>query len=168
MSPEKELIELRKELVEQLGVSLEKRENLAPIAARLMAVLVVNCERGICFDELVHELGASKSTISTHLSHLTSVGLVDYITKPGDRKRYFILTPNRILQFIDEKINMWEEDKIIHLQLINYKTRVSESKPESPCDISFHSDFLQFLDEAIALFTRLKLKIKNKHLNNHN
>lgn len=169
MPSENELIVLRKNLVEQLGVSLEKRENLAPIAARIMATLIVSCERGVCFEQMVNELEASKSTVSSHLSHLTSVGLVDYITKPGDRKRYFILTPNRILQFIDEKINLWEEDKMIHQRLINYKTKVNESESvESSCDISFHDDFLKFLDEAISVFSRLKINLKEKHLNNHN
>ena len=40
---------------------------------------------------MVTILCASKSTISTHLNHLQDLNKIEYFTKTGDRKKYFII-----------------------------------------------------------------------------
>lgn len=164
---EKELEIEKWEMVEQLGVHIEKEDQMAPLAARILATLILSCKDGVSFDELVTDLEASKSTVSTHLNSLSASGLVDYITKPGDRKRYFIITPNRLIQFIDEKVEKWEKDKAIHEKLINYKNKVNlfrKDEPEKQCELTFHTNFLNFLEEAITVFSKLKTNLNNKNL----
>ncbi len=68
---EEELNNEKNRLIEQLGVVMEKKHQLAPIAARIMSTLVLNGQQGVTFEELVQNLCAGKSTISTHLDHLT-------------------------------------------------------------------------------------------------
>src|SRR5690606_19961024 len=89
-------------LVERLGVFLEQEEQLAPLAARILAILLLTDKNGITFEQLVGDLRASKSTISTHLQSLLNNGRINYFTKQGDRKRYFTINPNRILKSIDD------------------------------------------------------------------
>ena len=67
-------------LVEKLGVHLEGRENLAPVAARIMAYIILTGKQGTTFDDLVTNLCASKSTISTHLNHLQDLKKLEYFT----------------------------------------------------------------------------------------
>ncbi len=165
MTVEELEVEKRK-LVEQLGVYMEKEDQLAPVAARILATLILTCKEGTTFDQLVTDLEASKSTVSAHLNTLTSNGMIDYITRPGDRKRYFIITPNRLLQFIEEKLAKWETDKAVHKKLIDYKTNVNEvykDQPEKQCELKFHYNFLTFLDEAIEVFSKLKVNLNEKN-----
>jgi DNA-binding transcriptional regulator GbsR (MarR family) len=156
----------KKELVEKLGVNFEKLKILAPVAARIFATLILTEKKGITFDELVEELNASKSTISTHLEHLQSLNKISYVTRPGDRKRYFIIHPNLILNFIDEMIEKWNNEKSIHQDIIDYKEKRKQNteKEDPECDIEFNKNFLIFLDEATTAVQKLKLNvIQNKN-----
>jgi DNA-binding transcriptional regulator GbsR (MarR family) len=60
------------------------------------------------FDELVSELAASKSAVSNALKVLLAMGLIDYKTFHGDRKRYF-------------KINVAGLDTILKKEIENIK-----------------------------------------------
>lgn len=156
----------KKELVEKLGVKFEKLKKLAPVAARIFATLILTEKKGITFEELVEELHASKSTISTHLEHLQALNKVSYVTRPGDRKRYFIINPNLILNVIDEMIEKWDNEKSIHQDIIDYKEKRSQNteKEEPECDIEFNKNFLIFFDEATTAIQKLKLNvIQKKH-----
>lgn len=156
----------KNQLIEKLGVKIEKFNKLAPVAARIFATLILSEKKGITFEELVQDLNASKSSISTNLEHLQSLNKISYITHPGDRKRYFIIHPNLMLNIIDEMIEKWNNEKIIHLDIIDYKEKLKKNKGkyESDCDIEFNKDFLIFLEEATTAIQKLKLNInKKKH-----
>lgn len=108
-------------LVEKLGVHLEEVDNFAPLAARIVALVILNGKKGTTFDQLVDNLCASKSTISTHLTHLQSLKKLSYFTKTGDRKKYFVVSRDRILQNIDDMITMWSTQKNLHEEIKEYK-----------------------------------------------
>ena len=102
-------------LVEKLGVHLEAREQLAPVAARILAYIILTGKRGATFEDMVCILCASKSTISTHLNHLQDLNKIEYFTKTGDRKKYFIINKNTIIQHVDRMISHWDDERAIHL-----------------------------------------------------
>src|SRR5690606_18841559 len=91
-------------LIEKLGVSIEQKEQLAPVAARIMAYIVLKGKSGTTFEDLTHDLCASKSTISTHLNHLYDLKKIDYFTKLGDRKKYFIINKDTLIQSMDNMV----------------------------------------------------------------
>ena len=154
----------KKELIEKLGVNIEKFHNIAPVAARIFATLILAEKKGITFEELVKDLNASKSTVSTNLELLQSLNKVSYITHSGDRKRYFIIHPNLKLHFIDEIIDKWNKEKTIHLDIIDYKEKLKKTKgkDEPDCDIEFNKDFIIFLEETTTAIQKLKLNIIQK------
>lgn len=154
----------KKELIEKLGVNFEKLNKLAPVAARIFATLILSEKKGITFEEFVEELNASKSTVSTNLEHLQSLNKVSYITRPGDRKRYFIINPNLMLNIIDEMIEKWNNEKSLHQAIIDFKEKRAQNteKEEPTCDIEFNKNFLVFLDEATTAIQKLKLNIIQK------
>jgi len=78
----------KKELIERIGVFHEKF-GFQPVAARIYGLLLVSEKTELTFDEIREELMVSKSAVSTALNLLMSMKQVDYITRPGDRKRYF-------------------------------------------------------------------------------
>lgn len=153
------------ELIEQLGVQLEN-DKLAPVAARIFATLILSGKRGVTFDKLVKDLNASKSTVSSHLDYLQSTNKIRYFTKPGDRKRYFIINEDLMMNFIDEMIAKWEADKRVHEKVLEYKKKhnqFTDINEGYQFDLEFQKDFLTFLEEATAAIQKLKLKITTRN-----
>ncbi len=83
-----QLSEKQRELVETLGV-MQEQSGMSPAAARVSSLLLVSDVTELTFDEIREILNLSKSATSNALSFLQSLGRVEYITKSGERKRYF-------------------------------------------------------------------------------
>ncbi|PZD79047.1 GbsR/MarR family transcriptional regulator [Mesonia sp. K7] len=144
-------------LVEKLGISIEKKEQMAPMAARIFSYVILNGKQGATFEELVSNLCASKSTISTHLNHLQDLKKLSYYTKTGDRKKYFILNQDTMIQGINNMIEEWKEEKQLHLEVMSYKQEMNKTlNKENLFELSFHESFIGFLDGAISSITKLK------------
>lgn len=159
-------LELQKErLIEKLGVNFEQNNVLAPVAARIFSTLILIGNQGATFDQLVSDIKASKSTVSTHLEQLQSTGKIRYFTKSGDRKRYFVINSNLMLTMIDEMLEKWEAEKEIHKKVLDYKNQRNEITPEErPFDLEFQNNYLTFLEEATAAMQKLKSNIINKNI----
>lgn len=100
----------QKELVEKAGIIYEK-DGLQPAASRILALLMVADNPELTFDEIREALNLSKSATSTAINLLITINRIEYITNPGERKRYFRL-----------RIGNWKEnfmDKIEGLVVIN-------------------------------------------------
>lgn len=151
-----------------MGVHLESREQLAPLAARILASLVLKGKDGETFENLVHELNASKSTIFTHLTTLQASQRITYYTKPGDRKKYFILSPNALIRSMNETIQNWSMEREIHLEIVNYKLDFNKNLPENSderFDLEFHTEYLSYLEQATTLMENLRIKLIDNHTN---
>ena len=153
------------ELVEKLGIHIEEMDNFAPLAARIVAFVILNGRQGTTFEQLVNNLCASKSTISTHLTQLQNLKKLSYFTKTGDRKKYFVVNRDRILQSIDEMIATWNIQKELHVEIKEYKdsfNKLIESEEELYFDLGFHTDYITFLDEATTSISVLRQKLLEK------
>ena len=155
----------RKELVEKLGVHLEEVDHFAPLAARIVAFIILNGKRGTTFDQLVDGLCPSKSTISAHLTNLQSLKKLTYFTKTGDRKKYFIVNKDRIIQNIDDMIETWNSQKILHEEIKEFKdsfNQLETTEEDSQFDLGFHTDYITFLNEANASISIIRKKLNKK------
>lgn len=151
-------------LVEKLGVHLENREQIAPVAARILSYIILTGKRGATFEDLVSILCASKSTISTHLNHLQDLNKIEYFTKTGDRKKYFVINKDTIVQHVDRMISHWQEEREVHIEIKNYKEKQNNEKIENEdekFDLTFHNDYIMFIDEASSSVKALREKLKN-------
>ncbi|WP_188462962.1 GbsR/MarR family transcriptional regulator [Bizionia arctica] len=149
-------------LVEKLGVHLENREQLAPVAARILSYIILTGKKGATFEDMVSILCASKSTISTHLNHLQDLNKIEYFTKTGDRKKYFVINKNNIILHIDKMITHWKEERELHLEIKNYKELINTNKTDNDYenfDLSFHNDYIKFVDGATASIQELRDKL---------
>lgn len=156
----------KEKLIEKLGVHIEHKEQLAPVAARIIASLILSGKQGSTFEELITELGASKSTISTHLTHLQASTRVSYYTKPGDRKKYFILSPDSLNNSIYSMINDWSVEREMHREVMDYKNKINQTLPEDSkqkFDLEFHVVYMRYLDQAIKLMTDLREKLNKNN-----
>lgn len=164
----KEICSKKMALVEKLGVHFESRENLAPVAARILSYIVLTGKSGATFEEMVSLLCASKSTISTHLNHLQDLKKIEYFTKTGDRKKYFVINKNSVLHHIDGMIKEWETTRNLHLEIRDYKQTINDHITDTDTekfDLSFHNDYLKFLDEASSSIKELKENLINNKFN---
>lgn len=154
--------EQKMELVEKLGVHFENAYRLAPVAARILSFVVLNGRSGTTFDDLVTNLGASKSTISTHLNHLQGIKKILYFTKSGDRKKYFIINEDSIVMSIDEMIDSWAKLRELHVEIKMYKQSLNIMETidaNSKFDSEFHDNYIKFIDDVTKSISELRVKI---------
>jgi len=83
-----EQIQKQRELIEQFGILLEEM-GYQPVTARVAGLLLVMDKELYTFEEIVSELNISKSTASVAIKNLLIRDVIEFITLPGDRKRYF-------------------------------------------------------------------------------
>jgi len=91
---------------------------------------------------------------------------VTYYTKPGDRKKYFILNPNELMKSIEEMVARWREEKDLHKEIVAYKKEVNSQLPvdsEDYFDLEFHNMYLAYLNQASELMESLKEKLISKN-----
>ncbi|MBC7450065.1 MAG: MarR family transcriptional regulator [Cytophagales bacterium] len=89
--PEEIVTEKQRMLIERLGVFYEQ-EGFHPAGARIMALLIIADRNELTFDEMREALNISKSATSTAINLLLNTKRIEYITNPGERKRYFRAT----------------------------------------------------------------------------
>lgn len=158
----------KEKLIERLGVHIESKEQLAPLAARIISTLILTGKKGVTFETLVCELSASKSTISTHLTNLQAANRITYHTKCGDRKKYFTLVPDVMINSMNEMLKNWKNERDLHLEIMEYKKEINAGLPED-CpeifDLEFHNDYLQFLSQASSSMEKLQKKLTEKNKN---
>jgi DNA-binding transcriptional regulator GbsR (MarR family) len=140
---EVERIKKQKELIEQIGRENE-REGFQPVSARILGLLMVMDKEEFTFEEIVEEMQISKSSASTALKNLEIRGIVEYITYPGDRKRYFRFVSGDIDGLIGEMENKLKRNQVIINQIIDLK-----KDPNSR-----NSNFLKTISKGMEFFIK--------------
>ena len=117
---ESEKIKRQRELIEFIGRQNE-RKGYQPVTGRIMGLLMVMDKEEFTFDEIVEEMKISKSSASTALKNLEIRGIIEYVTHPGDRKRYFRLHTDRVDDSIDNiEKELQQTVNVIH-QILEFK-----------------------------------------------
>lgn len=159
MIDENDLIKEKLALVEELGVHIECADNLAPLASRIFIYLILNGSEGATFDELIEKLEASKSSISTNLQLLQTMGRITYYTKCGDRKRYFKVSANYFISRLDNQIELWTKELSNHQKIYNYKKKMlqlNNNFTENNLNLKFNVQYCEFINKMINNLTELK------------
>ena len=132
------------DLIERFGVHHAKQGH-RPAAGRIIGLLLVSPDRELTFDQIRETLALSKSATSTALTFLQAAGSVEYITRPGDRKRYF-----------RKRIDDWEKrffEKGVRFfdirALLAEAARGHDPESESAQALDRFQGFLAVLEEAL-------------------
>jgi len=64
-----------------------------PMVGRTWAALFVSDEPHLSAQDLQEQIGASAGSISNSLSTLTRMGMIDRVWVPGDRRSYYVASP---------------------------------------------------------------------------
>ncbi len=108
---DKEREEKQSELVEIMG-RISCRGGGTALSGRILGLLSFLDQEEFTFEEIVDRLKISKSSVSTTLNHLMESDKIEYITYPGDRKRYFrikVNTPKTFIQSLRKYIERFEK-----------------------------------------------------------
>ncbi|MFP5439277.1 MAG: GbsR/MarR family transcriptional regulator [Bacteroidia bacterium] len=124
-----DLSKQREELIELFGIHFENIGHLPPLGSRILAMLIIDaCSRPYTFEDLVEQMGASKSSISTNLNLLLKMGKITYYTLPGDRKKYY--RPSEFSERFDNYLKMIAFEKGIMDKMVDYRKKTVSSQSE--------------------------------------
>lgn len=86
------IAEIRERFIEQMGL-VTQAEGLPRIAGRLMGLMVFDGKE-YSFSELADELKISRGSVSANTRLLEDRGVIERVSKPGERQDYFRLASN--------------------------------------------------------------------------
>ncbi len=87
--------------IEAMGLAHEE-DRLPRIAGRLVGLLILSPDP-VRFDRLAERLRVSRASISTNTRLLENMGVIQRVTRPGDRRDYFKINeePGLLLRIAD-------------------------------------------------------------------
>ena len=95
----------RKDFVERFAVAKEA-DGLPRIAGRIFGLLLT-AERDLSLDEIAKELGASKGSASVNTRLLEQSGFIEQVSRPGDRRDYYSISPDMFERTMAERLARW-------------------------------------------------------------
>jgi DNA-binding transcriptional regulator GbsR (MarR family) len=153
-------IQEREDLVEELGLFIQERHKLPPLAARIYSLLVLTSYDGYSFDDLIERTQSSKSSMSTNLNLLIALKFVDYYTKTGNRKRYFRSAGNYVKNMLNE-----------HVAAVSNELRITKkvnafNKKNNPAKFK-QKDYLGSIFQSYLEAQKQNLEVAIKKLNTY-
>jgi DNA-binding transcriptional regulator GbsR (MarR family) len=94
------------EFVERFAVALE-RDGFPRIAGRIYALLTIS-DADLSLDEIAAALGASKASASTNTRMLEDKGLIQHVSRSGDRRNYYRIAPDFFLSTMEQRLARWD------------------------------------------------------------
>lgn len=156
----------REELIEMFGIYFESLYNLSPLAARILATLIIEgCKSGLTFEYLVEKLSASKSSISTNLNLLLKMEKISYFTIAGDRKKYFKSAP--INERLKNYLKIMKSEEFILDKMVSYREKTA-SCPAERCNLENLKAYKLHLQAVEKLITKTISEFKEIEINNNN
>lgn len=141
------LSEKQKELIERIGV-FHEHKGMQPLVGRIIGFLLVHENGAATFDEIVDQLGVSKSAVSNALTFLQAKDRCIYTTRLGDRKRYFSLKANNWREEFEKELLMITQVKEFIDEVLEYK---DDHNQDYNCSLKDFSKFLEFFKREVPL-----------------
>ncbi|MBE0651499.1 MAG: MarR family transcriptional regulator [Bacteroidales bacterium] len=145
---EHERITRQKELIETIGRNLEK-QGIQPVAGRILGMLMVMDKEEYTFDEIVEEMKISKSSASNALRNLELREAIEYVTYPGDRKRYFRISFSDVNKLIEGVKKKFQTDADIFDEVISLK---KDSNSKNACALKAISKGMRYFITILENF----------------
>jgi DNA-binding transcriptional regulator GbsR (MarR family) len=135
--------------IDRMGHAAES-DGLSPIAGRLFGTLLLSDEPR-SLDELAESLGVSKASVSTDARRLLERGIVERVSRPGNRRDYYELAPDFFGKVIRSRVARWR-------RLHDLARTMQESSPALSPAVrdriksidSIHAFVIERIDQALA------------------
>jgi DNA-binding transcriptional regulator GbsR (MarR family) len=129
------------EFIERMGVVLSD-DGMARIAGRIFGLLLVSPEElSLC--EIADTLGVSKASVSLDTRRLEQRGLLERVSRPGDRRDYYRVREDLLMNLMEQRLRRWRR---IH-EAITAGQRALAG--DSPVVDERLADFAEGLDHSV-------------------
>jgi len=140
---------------EQMGLVFEA-EGLPRISGKIFAYLVVGDE-AFSLAELSEKLQVSRGSISTNTRLLENIGMVERVSRPGDRQSYYSITENPYARLLEGSIQRLRK---AHRVVENAESELfagDESALEKLGELSnFYGRFIEGYESILSKLTEEK------------
>jgi DNA-binding transcriptional regulator GbsR (MarR family) len=93
--------------IERMGRLFEETEGLPRIAGRIVGLLLLT--PGECsLDQMAEHLAVSRASISIDARRLEQCGVVERVTRPGDRRDYYRIAPDHYARALERRLAVIE------------------------------------------------------------
>ncbi len=151
--------EIKTELIEELAAHHAEASKLPPLAAKIFAYILVNCNKeGYTFDELVETFNVSKSSVSNSLNLLVQYDFIGQYNKIGERKRRYKITPQHLTMRLKKIRSGLTQEKYLSEKLTQY--RLNYIQNPSPMDLEKGKIYVNHLENSINRLTETIEKIE--------
>ena len=138
----------RKDFVERFALAKEG-DGLPRIAGRIFGLLLTG-ERDLSLDEIANELGASKGSASVNTRLLEQQGFIERVSKPGDRRDYYRISPDLFDRTMTERLARWHR---LH-DILQYGLTASDLSPAVRSRLrdfeAAHNNVREVIEAALA------------------
>ena len=128
-------------LIEELGV-FHEQNGVQPAAARILSLLLVSDKTELTFEEIYETLNLSKSATSNSLNFLINTEKLEYITRPGERKRYFRIKIRSLKEGIQKSLEGINAFNILLKKVVNLRTKSTGEFNSSLEEVAQFLDFI--------------------------
>jgi DNA-binding transcriptional regulator GbsR (MarR family) len=148
----------QKRLIEKLGVFFEGHGE-TPAEARIVGLFIVADQLEWTLEDIQQTLGISKSAANNAINILLLKQQVEYVTKPGDRKKYYRSKIEQWMTHAEEQMEKALEVRVLIREALEQRTK---STKEYNAALKEMIDFMEFmLSHHHELFIKWK-KLKGK------
>lgn len=144
------LTEKQKELIERFGV-LNEKYGLPPAECRVWGLFLVADKVELTFEEIMETLQLSKGGTSNALNRLMMTHHIEYITKLGDKKRYFRCKMNNWTNMTKENFEKFDDLNVILKEIL---------KVRNPKTTAFNKDLKQVTEFLDFVYKELMIAIR--------
>ncbi|GGA88020.1 hypothetical protein GCM10008015_30740 [Flavobacterium palustre] len=138
-------------LIEELGMHFEK-SGMQSAASRIYALLMISDKNELTFEEIHETLNMSKSAVSNSLNFLIASNQVDFITKPGERKRYFRCKIKSLEEGVQKTLESMEVFNSILKKVLVERSEEAKEFNKGLEDVVSYLDFMK--EQLPALFVK--------------
>lgn len=126
-----------------------KKDGFPPMAGKIMGLFYVSDKRYFSFEEIIHELGASKGAISKTIKLLLGLKRINYVlSKDQGRKRLFYLDNKRLLHFLNLIMDNYNNQNQLLKECLQIRTNENEEMN------NFIKGSIHFNNEVIAFLRK--------------
>ncbi len=92
-------------LIERLGLVFEDSDRMPRIASRILGLLLLT--PGECsLDQMAERLSVSRASVSVDARRLEECGVVERITRKGDRRDYYRIAPDHYTRTLERRLKV--------------------------------------------------------------
>lgn len=142
--------------IERMGMFAE-HDGLPRIAGRILGFLLVQPAE-CSLDDMADALGVSKASVSTDARRLEQFGLIQRITRPGDRRDYYIVADDCFARSLEVKLErlqrfhaLIDEARSLPIRSPDVKSRLDEMDRAYELAVSSLTDALERWERTRAI-----------------